>query len=202
MDRDLFEELRVLRMEIARRRGRFGRVVVLHGAKTPWGLLYPAEYGDWRAAGIEVLVAGDHGAMVFGDSSQLITALRNLLSNAVKFSPVGGEVRIEAEVLGEELRVLVRDRGEGIRAEDLPKLFHNPQARSWYETTPEQIRTTALRNATLQGAYLMIAARAIGLDVGAMSGFDNAKVDAAFFPDGRFKTNFLCNIGYGDPSKL
>jgi 3-hydroxypropanoate dehydrogenase len=61
---------------------------------------------------------------------------------------------------------------------------------------------TAFRNGSLQGAYLMIAARTLGLDVGPMSGFDNAKVDAAFFSDGRFKCNFLCNIGYGDPAKL
>jgi 3-hydroxypropanoate dehydrogenase len=86
--------------------------------------------------------------------------------------------------------------------EHLPRLFHNPQARSWYETTPEHIRTTALRNATLQGAYLMLAARAIGLDCGPMSGFNNDKVDAEFFPDGRFKSNFLCCLGRGDPSTL
>lgn len=86
--------------------------------------------------------------------------------------------------------------------EHLPRLFHNPNARSWYETTPEQIRTTALRNATLQGAYLMLAARAVGLDCGPMSGFKNDVVDAAFFPDGRFKSNFLCCLGHGDPSTL
>jgi 3-hydroxypropanoate dehydrogenase len=62
--------------------------------------------------------------------------------------------------------------------------------------------TTALRNASLQGAYFMLAARALGLDCGPMSGFDNAKVDAEFFPDGRFKSNFLCGIGRGDPGKL
>jgi 3-hydroxypropanoate dehydrogenase len=86
--------------------------------------------------------------------------------------------------------------------EHLPRLFHNPQARSWYETTPDHIRTTALRNATLQGAYLMLAARAIGLDCGPMSGFNNDKVDAEFFPDGRFKSNFLCCLGHGDPATL
>jgi 3-hydroxypropanoate dehydrogenase len=86
--------------------------------------------------------------------------------------------------------------------EHLPRLFHNPQARSWYETTPEHIRTTALRNATLQGAYLMLAARAIGLDCGPMSGFNNGKVDDEFFTDGRFKSNFLCCLGHGDPSTL
>jgi 3-hydroxypropanoate dehydrogenase len=86
--------------------------------------------------------------------------------------------------------------------EHLPKLFHNPAARSWYETTPDHIRITALRNATLQGAYVMIAARAVGLDCGPMSGFNNDKVDAEFFPDGRFKSNFLCCLGHGDPSTL
>jgi 3-hydroxypropanoate dehydrogenase len=86
--------------------------------------------------------------------------------------------------------------------EHLPRLFHNPAARSWYETTPDHIRTTALRNGTLQGAYLMLAARAIGLDCGPMSGFNNDKVDTEFFPDGRFKSNFLCCIGHGDPSTL
>jgi len=86
--------------------------------------------------------------------------------------------------------------------EHLPRLYYNPQARSWYETTPEQIRDTALRNATLQGAYLMLAARAIGLDCGPMSGFNNDKVDAEFFSDGRFKSNFLCCLGRGDPSTL
>ena len=86
--------------------------------------------------------------------------------------------------------------------EHLPRLYSNPQARSWYETTPEAIRTTALRNATLQGAYFMIAARALGLDCGPMSGFNNDKVDAEFFPDGRFKSNFLCCLGHGDGSNL
>jgi 3-hydroxypropanoate dehydrogenase len=86
--------------------------------------------------------------------------------------------------------------------EHLPRLYSNPQARSWYETTPEAIRTTALRNSTLQGAYFMIAARALGLDCGPMSGFNNDKVDAEFFPDGRFKSNFLCCLGYGDATNL
>lgn len=89
--------------------------------------------------------------------------------------------------------------------EHLPRIFpHNQTAQSWFMGPgKEQVAfMTAFRNGSLQGAYLMIAARALGLDVGAMSGFDNAKVDAAFFPDGRFKSNFLCNIGYGDHGKL
>ena len=87
----------------------------------------------------------------------------------------------------------------------LPKLFpHKPEAITWFKGpgTEAVAATTAFRNGTLQGAYLLMAVRALGLDCGPMSGFDNAKVDAAFFPDGRFKSNFLCGIGYGDPSKV
>lgn len=89
--------------------------------------------------------------------------------------------------------------------ENLPKAFpHRPDAIKGYlgeEKKPANERT-AFRNGSLQGAYFILAARALGLDCGPMSGFDNAKVDAAFFPDGRWKSNFLCNLGTGDPSKL
>jgi 3-hydroxypropanoate dehydrogenase len=86
--------------------------------------------------------------------------------------------------------------------EHLPKLFPHDDARSWFAGNDELIRTTAFRNGTLQGAYLMMAARALGLDCGPMSGFDNAKVDEAFFPGTAVRSNFLCNLGIGDPSKL
>jgi 3-hydroxypropanoate dehydrogenase len=86
--------------------------------------------------------------------------------------------------------------------EHLPRMFpHNQSARTWFEGKPDT-PIHALRNGSLQGAYFILAARAIGLDCGPMSGFDNAKVDAAFFPDGRTKSNFLCNLGRGDPSKI
>ena len=87
--------------------------------------------------------------------------------------------------------------------EHLPRLFpHNQDAKSWFTSNDALAQTTAFRNGTLQGAYFILAARALGLDCGAMSGFDNAKVDAAFFPEGHVKSNFLINIGHGDPSKL
>lgn len=87
--------------------------------------------------------------------------------------------------------------------EHLPRLFpHNQTARTWFEGKPEVIQTTVMRNGSLQGAYLMLAARALGLDCGPMSGFDNAGVDKEFFPDGRVKSNFVCNFGYGDPAGL
>jgi 3-hydroxypropanoate dehydrogenase len=89
--------------------------------------------------------------------------------------------------------------------EHLPRLFpHNQAAKSWFDGDAKKAgrETAAFRNGTLQGAYFILAARAIGLDCGPMSGFDNAIVDAEFFPDGRFRSNFLCNLGVGDPSKV
>ena len=80
--------------------------------------------------------------------------------------------------------------------ENLPRLFHNPDAINWYNK-PGVAEINGFRNGSLQGAYLLLALRAVGLDCGTMSGFDLAKVDAAFFPDGRLKANFLINIGYG-----
>lgn len=86
--------------------------------------------------------------------------------------------------------------------EYMPEIWHNPAARDTFANNAPMAQATAVRNATLQGAYLIMAARAIGLDCGPMSGFDIAKVNAEFFPDGRCQTDFLCNIGYGDTSKL
>ena len=82
--------------------------------------------------------------------------------------------------------------------EHLPRLFPHTDARSWFAGQPDKIKETAFRNGTLQGAYLILAARALGLDCGPMSGFDNAAVDNAFFSGTSIKSNFLCNIGYGD----
>jgi 3-hydroxypropanoate dehydrogenase len=82
----------------------------------------------------------------------------------------------------------------------LPKLFPHADAKSWFVGKDEHIGLTAFRNGSLQGAYLIMAARALGLDSGAMSGFDHAKLDAAFFKDTTVKSNFLLNLGYGDPT--
>lgn len=99
----------------------------------------------------------------------------------------------------------------------LPKLFpHNAGMRDLFARAPELVEVTARRNSSLQGAYLILAARALGLDCGPLSGFDNAKVDEEFFgagnpcagceqefiPEGHVKSNFLCNLGYGDPTRL
>ena len=86
--------------------------------------------------------------------------------------------------------------------EQLPQLFPQADARSWFAGKPEVIAEAAFRNGSLQGGYFILAARALGLDCGPMSGFDQDKVNAEFFPDGKWKINFVCNLGHGDPAKL
>lgn len=86
--------------------------------------------------------------------------------------------------------------------EQLPKLFPHTDARSWYVDSPASAEKAAFRNGTLQGGYLIMAARALGLDCGPMSGFDADKLNAEFFPDGKWKVNFICGLGYGDPAGL
>jgi 3-hydroxypropanoate dehydrogenase len=86
--------------------------------------------------------------------------------------------------------------------EYLPQLFPQTDAKSWFVGNQALIDATAFRNSSLQGAYLIMAARALGLDTGAMSGFDNATVDAAFFAGTNTRSNFLINLGYGDVAKL
>jgi len=86
--------------------------------------------------------------------------------------------------------------------EKLPELFPHADAKSWFTSSPAVAEETAFRNGTLQAGYLILAARSLGLDTGPMSGFDKAKVDEAFFDGTSWKSNFLINLGHGDPSKL
>jgi 3-hydroxypropanoate dehydrogenase len=86
--------------------------------------------------------------------------------------------------------------------EMLPRLYPHTDARVWFTTDPALAEETALRNSSLQAAYFILPLRSQGLDCGPMSGFDTARVDAAFLPDGRWRTNFLLNIGYGDRERL
>jgi 3-hydroxypropanoate dehydrogenase len=86
--------------------------------------------------------------------------------------------------------------------DQLPKLFPHFDMRPLFAGNAALAEETAFRNSSLQGGYFILAARAVGLDCGPMSGFDKAKVNAEFFPDGKWKVNFLCNLGYGDRSKL
>jgi 3-hydroxypropanoate dehydrogenase len=84
----------------------------------------------------------------------------------------------------------------------LPKLFPQRDMKGAFSSSPAFIEETMMRNGSLQGAYFILAARALGLDCGPMSGFDKEKVNKEFFPDGKWKANFLCNLGYGDAGKL
>jgi 3-hydroxypropanoate dehydrogenase len=86
--------------------------------------------------------------------------------------------------------------------EKLPYLFPHTDAKSWYQGNPEKIKSVGEMNATLQGAYFMMAARSIGLDCGPMGGFNNVSLDSEFFPDMLTKSIFLCGIGYGDHDKV
>ena len=87
--------------------------------------------------------------------------------------------------------------------EKVPELFpHRPQMKEYFSGNPAFAQDTAFRNSSLQGAYFMLGARALGLDCGPMSGFKNDGVDTEFFPDGRWKSNFICSIGHGDPAGL
>lgn len=86
--------------------------------------------------------------------------------------------------------------------EFMPEIWHGKGAMEMFAGNAALAQGTAQRNATLQGAYFMVAARAVGIDCGPMSGFDAAKVNAEFFPDGRWQVDFLCNLGHGDPTKL
>lgn len=86
--------------------------------------------------------------------------------------------------------------------EHMPEIWHDASAREMFASDPALASATAARNGTLGGAYLILAARSLGLDCGPMSGFDMDKVNAEFFPDGRWRANFLVNLGYGDPSTV
>lgn len=105
-----------------------------------------------------------------------------------------------AQTLQAPVTVIVAADSEFYEA--LPTLYPHSDARSWFAGNDALIEETMLRNSSLQGAYLILAARALGLDCGPMSGFDKAGVDAEFFADGRWRSNFLINLGYGDASRL
>jgi 3-hydroxypropanoate dehydrogenase len=116
---------------------------------------------------------------------RLIPALASGNIEKTRTAPVTVVVAYDSEFLG-----------------PIRQMMDNPNVLSGLDGKPAAIEETAFRNGTLQGAYFILAARALGLDCGPMSGFDPAKVNQEFFPDGRWKVNFLCNLGYGDASKM
>jgi nitroreductase len=126
---------------------------------------------------------------VFVTTPQAKARLEPLLSEGNRAKSMAAPVTV---IIGHDLNF----------AEQMPKLFpSNPDARHWF-SAPGVTETTAMRNGTLQGAYLMLAARMLGLDCGPMSGFDNAGIDAEFFAGTQIKSNFLCNLGYGSDENV
>ena len=163
--------------------------LVLRNARTHGDFLY-------RPVSDELLRAA-HDIMKWGPTTANSQPARILYlrspESRERLRPALGPVNVEKTMKAPLVAIVAYDTRF---YEHLPRLYHRPEAISWYNK-PDVAEINGFRNGSLQGAYLIIALRAVGLDCGAMSGFDNAKVDAAFFPDGRFKSNFLINIGYG-----
>lgn len=143
-----------------------------------------------------------HDLMKFGPTSANSCPLRMLFlqSSAAKarLKPFLMESNIDKTMTAPVVAVLAMDMRFH---EHLPFLFPHTDAKSWFEGNDDLIAQTAFRNSSLQAGYFIVAARALGLDCGPMSGFDADGVNKEFFPDGRFKVNFICNIGYGDHTK-
>lgn len=116
-----------------------------------------------------------------------------------KLAPALGPLNIDKTLAAPVTAIVAYDLGF---PDTLPRLFPHTDARSWFAGNDALIAETAFRNGSLQGAYLILALRALGLDCGPMSGFDRTKVDAAFFAGTQVRTNFLVNIGFGDASRL
>ncbi len=136
---------------------------------------------------------GSHGRFVFVKSAAMKEKLVACVDDANKQKVAAAPVTV---LIGSDMKFY----------EKLDKLFpHNLEARSWFEGKPELIAETAFRNSTLQGAYLMLAARSLGLDCGPMSGFDKDKLNQSFFseePEENIEVNFICSLGYGDKDSI
>lgn len=159
----------------------------------------------WQDKGVsETLIRAVYDLMRFGPTSANCSPARLVFAASAEakeklaaLATPGNAPKILAApvtvIIGHDLKFYER----------IPELFpHNPAAKDWFAGNEKLAETTAFRNGTLQGAYLIVAARALGLDCGPMSGFDNAKVDAAFFSGTTVKSNFICSLGYGDPAKV
>jgi len=161
-------------------------------------------YNSWKDENVsDVLVQAVYDLMKWGPTSANCSPMRFLFvcSQEAKerLKPYLMEGNIDKTMTSPVVAILANDRKF---YEHLPKLFPHDDAKSWFEGNQPLIEETAMRNGTLQGAYFMIAARALGLDCGPMSGFDQEGVKNEFFPDEDVQVNFLCNIGYGDPDGL
>lgn len=161
-------------------------------------------YNGWKDEDVsDVLLKSLYELMKFGPTSANCSPLRIKFvkseAQKEKLKPHLMDANVEKTMTAPVTAVLARDMEF---YEHLPDLFPHTDAKSWFEGDEKAIRETATRNATLQGAYFIIAARAVGLDCGPMSGFDTPGVKEAFFPGENVEIDFLCNLGYGDPDSI
>lgn len=161
-------------------------------------------YNDWQDKPVsDVLLQAVYDLARMGPTSANCSPMRIVFVKSdeakARLKPYLMEGNVEKTMKAPVCAIIAQDMEF---YEKLPQLFPHTDARSWFAGNDDAIRETAFRNSTLQGAYFMIAARALGLDCGPMSGFDADGLNGEFFPDGQYKANFLCNIGYGGPADL
>ena len=161
-------------------------------------------HNKWQDAEVsDVLLQALYDLCRMGPTSANCSPMRVLFLRSpeakARLKPALSEGNVDKTMAAPAVAIIAHDLAF---YEKLPQLFPHTDARSWFVGDEQKIQDTAFRNGTLQGGYFIIAARALGLDCGPMSGFDNAKVDAEFFPDGQVKSNFLCNLGHGDPAAV
>jgi 3-hydroxypropanoate dehydrogenase len=161
-------------------------------------------YNGWKEGDVsDVLLQAVYDLMKWGPTSANCSPLRIIFVRTEeakeRLKPHLMEANIKKTMAAPVVAILANDKKF---YEYLPKLFPHANAKSWFEGKQAMIDDTAMRNGTLQGAYFMIAARALGLDCGPMSGFNKKGVKEEFFPGEDVEVNFLCNIGYGDPDSI
>ena len=162
-------------------------------------------YNDWQRKGVSNKILNElYDLMKFGPTSANCSPSRVIFIK----SPEAKE-RLKPFIIESNLEKTMTAPVTAIIAFDidfhkhLPKLFpHDLDAQNWFNYSQEVAYTNAFRNSSIQGGYFIIAARMLGLDCGPMSGFDQNGIDKEFFPNSSIKSNFLCNIGYGDPTNI
>jgi len=161
-------------------------------------------YNAWQDKDVsDVLLQAVYDLVKFGPTSANCSPMRLIFVKSEeakeKLKPFLAEANVEKTMSAPVTAIIAHDHEFH---EHLPKLFPHTDAKSWFEGNEPLKQETAFRNGTLQGGYLIMAARAMGLDCGPMSGFDRDGVSKAFFPEGNVEANFLCNLGYGSSEKL
>lgn len=161
-------------------------------------------FNEWRDVEVEDSVLHDlHEIMKFGPTSANCCPARVVFVKSdqakARLNPYLAEGNVDKTMSAPVTAIIGHDMEF---YEKLPQLFPHTDAKSWFVGNEDLIKETAIRNGTLQGGYLIMAARALGLDCGPMSGFDTEGVEQEFFAGTQVKANFLCNLGYGDPENL